>query len=141
MNYKEEAEYRLRLARGFLKEAEQDFQLSRWRSCVDNAQLSAENSGKAIISLFEPVEKTHDPAMQLKRLIDEKIIPSELRTDLEEVLSFLGEWGFDKHILSDYGDEIAKRDPWELFSEEDANEALQTARICLSKAEKIYEAY
>jgi len=33
-------QYRLRLAEGFLKEAEQDFGLERWRSCVDNAQLA-----------------------------------------------------------------------------------------------------
>jgi hypothetical protein len=43
------------LAKGFQQEAEQDFQLQRWRSCVDNAQLSVENSGKAIIALIEPV--------------------------------------------------------------------------------------
>ncbi|MDZ7359408.1 MAG: HEPN domain-containing protein [candidate division KSB1 bacterium] len=63
-----DAEYRLRLAKGFQKEAEQDFQLQRWRSCVDNAQRSVENAGKAIIAIFEPVERTHNPAVNLKNL-------------------------------------------------------------------------
>jgi len=40
----EDARYRLRLAIGFLEEARQDLSLGRWRSCVDNAQLSVENS-------------------------------------------------------------------------------------------------
>jgi hypothetical protein len=32
----EEASYRLRLVLGFLEEARQDFNLRRWRTCVDN---------------------------------------------------------------------------------------------------------
>ena len=48
MNSREDVEYRLNLSRGFLKEAEEDFDLKRWRSCVDSAQLSVENSGKAL---------------------------------------------------------------------------------------------
>lgn len=36
---------------GFQAEAEQDFTLERWRSCVDNAQLAVENAGKAVLSL------------------------------------------------------------------------------------------
>lgn len=64
MNSRSDAEYGLRLAKGFLQEAEQDFQLHRWRSCVDNAQLSVENADKAIIAIFEPVERTHNPAIK-----------------------------------------------------------------------------
>lgn len=52
MHYQDEALFRLKLAKGFLIESEQDFSASRWRSCVDNAQLSSENAGKSIISIF-----------------------------------------------------------------------------------------
>lgn len=45
----EEARYRLRLADGFLKEAGEDISLRRWRSCVDNSQLAAENAAKAVL--------------------------------------------------------------------------------------------
>ena len=41
-----DAEYRLRVARGFLDEAQQDAELQRWRSAVDNAQLAVENAAK-----------------------------------------------------------------------------------------------
>ena len=46
MKLPREAEYRLALAEGFLREAEEDFRLERWRSCVDNAQITVENIGK-----------------------------------------------------------------------------------------------
>lgn len=49
---KESVTYRLELARGFLREAEQDLTLARWRSSVSHAQLAVENSLKAVIGLF-----------------------------------------------------------------------------------------
>lgn len=52
-----EAEYRLRLAEGFLEEARQDVQLGRWRSCVDNSQVAAENAVKATLALIGPVSR------------------------------------------------------------------------------------
>ena len=62
MNSIEDAKYRLRVAKGFLAEARQDFELGRWRSCVDGAQLACENALKAVIALWSPVPRTHDPA-------------------------------------------------------------------------------
>jgi len=44
MESKEDAEYRLRLAEGFLKEAENLYRLSIWRASVGSSQLSVENS-------------------------------------------------------------------------------------------------
>lgn len=35
-------QYRLKLAEGFLQEAQQDLNINRWRSYVDNAQLTVE---------------------------------------------------------------------------------------------------
>jgi HEPN domain-containing protein len=46
------AEYRLKLAQGFLNEARQDVGLGRWRSAVDNAQLAVENAAKAVLALL-----------------------------------------------------------------------------------------
>ena len=43
MDSEQDVNFRLRLAEGFLQEAEEDLILSRWRSCVDNTQLSVEN--------------------------------------------------------------------------------------------------
>ncbi len=55
---KESVAYRLELARGFLHEAQQDFDLGRWRAAVSHVQLSVENALKAVIALFLPVAKT-----------------------------------------------------------------------------------
>lgn len=49
MNQARHVAYRLRLADGFLAEAQQDITLSRWRSAIDNAQLTIENSAKAVL--------------------------------------------------------------------------------------------
>lgn len=139
MNSQHDAEYRLRLAKGFQQEAEQDFLLQRWRSCVDSAQLSVENSGKAIIAIFEPVEKTHNPAVNLRKLIDKKIIVNPLLTELEAALTYFDELGFEEHFLTDYGDEKNYRDPWSLFSEDDAKKALDIMRKCLAVAENFHQ--
>jgi len=141
MNSQADAEYRLRLAKGFQKEAEQDFQLQRWRSCVDNAQLSVENAGKAIIAIFEPVERTHNPAVNLRKLIDKKLIDNTLLNDLNTALNFFDELGFEEHFLTDYGDEKTYQDPWSLFSDEDAQKALDIMQKCLAVAEKFYQFY
>ncbi len=63
--------YRLRLARGFLQEAEQDASLGRWRACVAHAQLAVENALKAVIALFAPVPRTHAPADVLSMMLEE----------------------------------------------------------------------
>ena len=52
MSASRDVAYRIALAAGFLVEAEQDLLLERWRSCVDNAQLTVENAGKAALALF-----------------------------------------------------------------------------------------
>jgi len=55
VHFREDAEYRKRLAQGFLDEARLNFEYKLWRSCMDNSQLSIENSGKMIIArkIFE----------------------------------------------------------------------------------------
>ena len=44
MNIPPEVSYRLRLVEGFLVEAQQDHNLRRWRSWVDNSQLATESA-------------------------------------------------------------------------------------------------
>ncbi|MFQ5823789.1 MAG: HEPN domain-containing protein [bacterium] len=86
MTAQDDALYRLRLARGFLEEALQDFESERWRSCVDNAQLAVENSGKVILAIFGPTPRTHEPTKDIQKLIDENKIDESLLDDLNAVL-------------------------------------------------------
>lgn len=141
MNSELDALYRLRLAKGFREEAEQDFQLQRWRSCVDNAQLSVENSGKAIIALIEPVHKSHNPAIQLRDILKRNLIAESLALELQTLIDAFDEFGFAEHFMTDYGDEENYRDPWSIFDEADGLKSLTTMRACLAFAEKCYRFY
>ncbi len=86
MNVAKNVEYRLALAAGFLREAEQDFMLERWRSCVDNAQLAVENVGKAALALFGIVPKTHDPARQIAAILHDQELPENVSDLLRAML-------------------------------------------------------
>lgn len=137
MNWNEDARYRLQLAQGFLEEARQDLGLNRFRSCVDNAQLSIENATKTVIALFGPVAKTHEPWRELTTLLARGIIPQQLRQQVERLESLAARYGLQEHFLTDYGDEVRLLSPWQLFDREDAAEALETAETCLALAEEI----
>lgn len=138
---KAESRYRLELAEGFLAEAEQDFGLSRWRSCVDNSQLAVENSGKMVVACFRPVEKSHNPARQVADLLHREEINKELVDDIKTLVPLLEKLGFEKHLKTDYGDEDTYKSPWELFNEDDASESLEIARKCVRIAKRVYEFY
>jgi len=141
VHYSEDAEYRRRLASGFFNEARLNYQYQLWRSCVDNAQLSIENSGKMIVALVEPVEKTHNPAHQLQRLAGQKRLDDSFLPQLNEVVSILDRFGMEEHFMTDYGDETTHTDPWSLFDENDAKEALELADKCFAPSEQIFLAY
>lgn len=141
MHFKQDAEYRKRLAIGFLKEARLNFEYKLWRSCVDNSQLSTENSGKMIIALFEPVEKTHNPSHQLRRLVERKRLDDRFTSQIEEIISILEHFGIEEHFMTDYGDETSRTDPWSLFDEDDAKEALEIAERCYSLSDEIFFEY
>ena len=137
MNSREDVEYRLNLAKGFLKEAEQDFQLERWRSCVNNAQLSVENSGKAILMLFGVSPKTHEPGRHLAKLIKNTEIPEEIRGIVKKFLPSFLTLGIEEHFMTDYGDESSYKLPWEIFDQKSAKSALDSAKQCKSASEDI----
>jgi HEPN domain-containing protein len=133
--------YRLRLAEGFLREAEQDFALERWRSCVDNAQLATENAGKAVITLFGSSAKTHDPAQQVARIVRSADLSPSMRSLLEKMIPDLLALGSAEHFLTDYGDEVALRLPWDLFDKGAASEALDAGRRSIDSAQRVVHAW
>lgn len=139
MNTIDDVNYRLNLARGFLKEAEEDFGLKRWRSCVDNSQLSAENFGKAVLMLFGLSPKTHDPARHLSLLLQDEKLPKLIKDRIKDLLPNVIMLGVEEHFMTDYGDESSYRLPWEIFDEDSAVSALQIARNCKPLAEDIVE--
>ncbi len=141
MKSQAESRYRLELAEGFYAEANQDFELSRWRSCVDNSQLAVENSGKTVIACFRPVEKSHNPAKQVIDLIKNEEISPDLIDDIKVMIPMLRKLGFEEHLKTDYGDENTYKSPWELFDKDDASQALEMARKCSMIVRKVYGYY
>ena len=139
MRPQDEAEYRLNLARGYFAEAEEDIKRKRRRSCAASAQLSIENSAKAVIACFVPVAITHDPAMQLARLIETETMPEEVTAKVREIVFIAARFGGREHGLFSYGDTKRFRDPWSLVTQAKANEAIVGARRCLVIAEEVHE--
>ena len=137
MNSREDVDYRLKLAKGFLKEAQEDFQLKRWRSCVANAQLSVENSGKAILMAFGVSPKTHEPAKHLSKLIQKSKIPEEIKARIEEIIPEFLILGVEQHFMTDYGDESSYKLPWDIFDKKSAKLALNVAQSCKSASDDI----
>ncbi len=141
MTSREEAEYRLNLARGYLAEAEEDVGLKRWRSCADNAQLAIENAAKAIIACFEPVSHTHDPGPYLQTIVALEEVPEDLAGQIEGIISVVTSFGSQEHILFSYGDEEAFRDPWSIVTEGKAVEVIDGARRCFTVAQAAYDRF
>ena len=132
-----EVQYRLSLAEGFLNESRQDVASDRWRSAVDNAQLVVENSAKAVLALVAPVGRTHNPAPLLRQTLDEDRFPDAHLKQVHRLAECAEALGFDVHVRTDYGDEMAGLTPWELFNEDDAHEALEIAEEAVSLAQGI----
>ena len=137
MNSREDVQYRLNLSSGFLREAEQDFQLGRWRSCVANAQLSVENAGKAVLMLFGVSTKTHEPAKHMAQLIKNPDVSKQAQDRIKDILPDFLLLGAEEHFMTDYGNESSYQLPWDLFDEESAGSALNAARKCKAGAEEI----
>jgi HEPN domain-containing protein len=137
MDSASDTEYRLRLARGFLAEAEEDFRSSRWRSCVDNAQLAVENAAKSVVARFGPVPRSHDMSAVLSEHLRRGAVPPELREGVERLQELSRQLGFEEHVRSDYGDEARGITPWELFQEADAQQAIETARRAVDLAGRL----
>lgn len=137
---RKEVAYRLALAEGFLAEANQDIKLERWRSCVNNAQLSVENAGKSVLAWFGAVPKTHDPAQQIAALLRTRAFPETVEEILQSMLPDLLALGSAEHFMTDYGDEATYTLPWELFTRESAEEALAAAQHSLQSAHRAIQA-
>lgn len=139
MTANEQVSYRLKLAQGFLNETRQDVDLKRWRSAMDNAQLSVENATKAILALLGPVGRTHNPAEQLRQALNQGVFGGDNLARAQQLAEQAELLGPDVHIQTDYGDEPGGRTPWELFSETDARQALATAEKALQLAQAVIQ--
>ena len=89
------------------------------------------------MTLFGIPPKTHEPAKNLARLVNDSEIPSNIRDGIKNLLPDLFTLGIEEHFMTDYGDESTYTLPWEMFTEESAKVALKSAKLCTSESEKI----
>jgi HEPN domain-containing protein len=139
MQITEEVSYRLRLAEGFLNEARQDLELRRWRSCVDNSQLSVENAAKAVLALLGPVGRTHNPAAILRQGLADGLFSNDVSEYVSKIAEHAELLGHDVHMETDYGSEVGWRTPWELFDEADADQSFDIAEQAVHLAKQTIE--
>ncbi|HID64466.1 MAG TPA: HEPN domain-containing protein [Anaerolineae bacterium] len=141
MNPRDDARYRLTLAEGYLDRAERFYAEASWHDCVRDAQAAVENAGKVIVACFTPLEKTHEPAEQVRVLLDEGVIPNQVCEMVVEALPALEALGWKEHIQATYGDEATFTPPWELFNEAQAESALTAARRAVVAAGEVYRIF
>lgn len=139
MNSENDAKYRLKLAEGFLKEAEENLGYGQIRACVSNSQLAIENGAKAVILCFGPLGRTHNPANVLNRLVAKEEIAGDIKEFINKMIPLLEGFGEEKHILTDYGEEETYTLPWDIFDEDDAKEAVNTSRKVIDSAREVVE--
>lgn len=132
--------YRLDLAEKHLADAQRLLPLEMWRSSVDQSQMAAENAAKAALALLGPVGRTHDPAVLLHLAVTEGRFPEMLVERVERLATCAERLGSQLHSLVTYGEEAARRTPWDLFKEEQARELIALAEEAVRLARDIVEA-
>lgn len=137
MNGRDDALYRLQLAEHYLEDAEQEFDKSRFSDCVGSAQEAVENSAKAIVACFWPVEKSHEPDRQLRQLLQKANLPKFITAQIEAAWDTFTEMGTATHIRATYGDEENRIPPWVLVSQNESESALRKARAAVALARDI----
>ena len=132
----EDAKYRVKLAREHLEDAIFEHDHGRWSKTALSAQLSVENSAKAVISFFGPLSKTHDLAGTLLELRS-----SNMSEDQKKAMGRLSEitekFGVKEHVLTSHGDEVALKTPREIYDQSKAKRALDMAQEALDIASKM----
>jgi HEPN domain-containing protein len=134
----EDAKYRMKLAQEHAEDGLFELEHGRWSKAALSAQLSVENSAKAVIGLFGPVAKVHDLAGALLELIigdwDDK-----QREMVERLAELTEKFGVKEHVLASYGDEVALRTPREIYDRSKGQRAIEMAQEAAEIAYKLIE--
>jgi len=132
-----EATYRLQLAVGYLEEARDAAATAHWRSCADNSQMATENAAKAVLALIGPVGRTHAPGAILLDELTRGRFSQTLAGQVRRIAECAEQLGPEVHLETAYGDEAARRTPWEIFDERKARDALEIAEEAVALAQQV----
>jgi HEPN domain-containing protein len=123
--------YRLKLAERYLMEAEDAYGRGDFRGTVSSSQLAAENAAKAVIAVYRIPSWSHDPSHELREIASQ--IPQNLKPQLEELAEIAGLLA-PEHGRAVYGEPTKGLTPWEIYTENDAELALQRAKRAVELA-------
>jgi len=133
-NPRKEVEYRIELAVRFLGEAEKAWSSGDWRRVVESSQLASENAAKSVIAIYRIPSWSHDP---YEELIE---ISLSLKSEYRKPISRLAEMAHElapEHGRVVYGEPSRGMTPWDLYSKEDAENALSKAREAVKIAKNL----
>lgn len=133
----DDAHYRLHLATTHLAQAQQLLDIGIWVACVNYAQMAAENAAKAVLGLLGPVAATHDPGLLIQQALGESRFPAALVGRAQRLAECARLLGPEVHKYVAYGDEQARRTPWDLFDEDRARELLSLAEEAVGLAREL----
>jgi len=136
LNPRGEVLYRIRLAAMYLRDAEEAAKRKDYRGAVASSQLCAENAAKAVVALFRVPSWSHDPSHELLEVAQH--LEPELRERAGELADIARRLA-PEHGRATYGEPTRGLTPWDIYSEEDASEALSMARRALRLSREILE--
>jgi len=134
LNPLSEVEYRAKLADRYLADAEGAFERGDLRGTVASSQLAAENAAKAVVAVYRVPSWSHDPSHELREVAAQ--MPASLKPLAEELAS-IAELLAPEHGRATYGEPARGLTPWELYTREGAEAALQRARRAVELAKTI----
>jgi HEPN domain-containing protein len=120
-----EISYRIRLAKRYLRDAEEAFLRGDYRNIVASSQLAAENAAKAIIAVYRIPSWSHDPSNELRELLTN--MPMNIRSFVEE-LAEITESLAPEYGRATYGEPLQGLTPWEIYDRDYAGKVLEKAR-------------
>lgn len=77
-----------------------------------------ENAAKAVLAVIGPVPQTHEPRRELAALRSRfPDSPPDIMNALNALLTCSRQLGLREHVLVSYGDERARRTPFQIFDQ------------------------
>jgi len=90
-----------------------------------------------VLALYHPLVKLHELSRLLLKPTEEQKLQGALAEKIEKLADNARILGFEEHIRTDYGDELAYKTPWEIYNAEHAERALAIAKESYSLANEL----
>lgn len=136
------------MAKAYIEDAERSYNEAKinfnekaYHRCIRRAQECVELSLKGVLRLLSiEYPKSHDVSIVLDNIKEKASIPKWFQEKIEDFKRISVKLAMERGPAF-YGDERAFIPPEELYSKEDAEEALEMARYVLTTIKKLLEEY